>query len=430
MFTMLGVAVVVIVAIISVGFPLLAVGRNVGFPISADEFASAIGRYVAILAYFVLSLQYVWTARFKVFERLISYDRRVAIHRTLGFLGILLLSLHPIIVLGSYALQDTPFTLTLPVGLGFLSYLILLVVAASTFLGRIWGTRYETWKHLHWLTFVVLILAFVHSMMIGSDLYGQFRIAWIVIFALHVALMLGKFIRKARVWIPTYPILNVRRENQNVSTLEMERPNQTYEAGQFGFLSVKIDGRWQSWHPFSLTSTPDADRATMSIKRVGDFSCRIDSVEPGSETKLDLGFGGFSPRFVPDTRYIMIAGGVGITPIYGVLGDLRNWANPPAVTLLYSCHSESDILYRENLEKWFADRADWDLTFIMTSQPDWPGVQGRLTPNLLAELCGNDYAGTFMLCGPLGMIRSLRRFLISEGVPRRRIRRELFVFLP
>jgi ferredoxin-NADP reductase len=168
----------------------------------------------------------------------------------------------------------------------------------------------------------------------------------------------------------------------------------------------------------------------MSIKKIGDFSCRIDSVDPGGEAKLDLGFGGFSPRFVPDTRYVMVAGGVGITPIYGVLRDLHNWEDPPEVSLLYSCHTESDILYREHLEKWFAERENWDLTFIMTSQPDWSGVTGRLTPDRIAELCDNDYSGTFMLCGPLGMIRSLRRFLISEGVPRRRIRRELFVFLP
>lgn len=430
MFTKLGIALLVIVAIVSVGFPLVAVGRNVGFPIPADQFASAIGRYVAILAFFVLSLQYVWTARFKVFERLISYDRRVAIHRTLGFLGILLLSLHPIIVLGSYALQDIPFTLTLPVGLGFLAYLILLVIAASTFLGRIWGTSYETWKHLHWLTFVVLTLAFVHSMLIGSDLYGEFRIAWIVIFGLHVALMLGKLIRKVRVWFPAYRVVDVRKENENVSTLEIESPTRDYEAGQFGFLSVKLDNRWQAWHPFSLTSTPDTDRATMSIKKVGDFSCRIDSIEPGHRAKLDLGFGGFSPRFVPDTRYVMIAGGVGITPIYGVLGDLRTWENPPDVSLLYSCHSEADILYRMDLEKWFAGRDNWDITFILTSQPDWPGVTGRLTPDRLPELCNNDYSGTFMLCGPLGMVRSLRRHLIGEGVPRRKIRRELFVFLP
>jgi predicted ferric reductase len=65
----------------------------------------------------------------------------------------------------------------------------------------------------------------------------------------------------------------------------------------------------------------------------------------------------------------------------------------------------------------------------VTSQPEWRGEKGRLTPDKLEGYCGGDLEGTFFLCGPLAMIWSIRRHLRRSGVPRRRIRQEQFVFL-
>lgn len=47
-------------------------------------------------------------------ERLMSFDHRVSVHRTLGFLGILTVSLHPILILGTYAAEQIPLVVTSP----------------------------------------------------------------------------------------------------------------------------------------------------------------------------------------------------------------------------------------------------------------------------------------------------------------------------
>jgi predicted ferric reductase len=415
------------------GIPAIIMGTNLRFPLEPMMFFYALGKYFGFMAYFIFIFQYLWTAKVRIFERLVSFDRRVTIHRTLGFLGILTVSLHPILILGAYSLQGISLFISLPLGLGFAAFLILLVIAGSTFFGRIWGTRYETWKNFHWLTFSVLTLAFFHSFFLGSDIYGGFRFFWGALWGVHVIMMVLKLLHKKKKWSHYYKILEVRKERQGVTTIIAEKPDKShYLPGQFGFLSIFANNKWQHWHPFSMTSNEKDPSVSMTIKAVGDFTQQIGELQAGNTVKLDIPYGGFSPDVAADVRYVMIAGGIGITPIYGILKDIagRPQSQSVEIILLYSVHHESDILFRKDIERWFSKMPDWKLIFNVTSQPDWKGEKGRLTPQRVKSLLENDLSGTYFLCGPLPLIRSIRKFLISEGVSRKKIRHEQFVFLP
>jgi predicted ferric reductase len=416
--------------LLSFGLPVVMISRTTSFPLTAAQFFYILGRYFGLAAYFVLLFQYFWTAKLKILERLMSFDRRVSFHRTLGFLGILTVSLHPILILGTYAAEGIPLVVTPPLAYGFGSFLILLLIAGSTFFGRIWGVRYEAWKHMHWVTLAVITLAFFHSFRLGRDIFGFFRYFWLALWILHVVMIVMKFIHKAARRSKSYEVKKVLEESRGVHTLIMEGPVAAYLPGQFGFLSARIDGRWQMWHPFSLTSTDDEDFISMTIKSLGDFTNRIGEVRSGDRVKLDIAYGGFSPDLVKDDRYVMIAGGVGITPIYAICKRLRTRENPPEVHLIYSVHHESEILFRKEFDSWFDEIPNWKLFYVVTSQPDWKGITGRLTPGKVEFLLQEKLSGTFFLCGPLGLIRSVRRHLIKKGIPRRRVRKEQFVFLP
>ena len=314
MFSRLAIILLIVFLLVALGLPIYMVGRNLYFPMEAAEYLYALGRLFGLIAFFALTLQYLWTAKMSLFEKLISYDRRVALHRSFGFLGILLLSLHPILILGSYALQGYPFIVTLPLSLGFISFILLLLIAGSTFLGRIWGVKYETWKKFHWITFPVLTLAVFHSLVLGSDLYGFFRYFWIALWAVHLFLLLSKLIHKVKAWIRKYRVLDVRNESSNVNTVIIEKPIKRHLPGQFGFLSLQFDEHWDAWHPFSLTSTESDEYLSMTIKGLGDFSNQISEVKAGDSAKLDTGYGGFSPKLVKDSRYVLIAGGLALRP--------------------------------------------------------------------------------------------------------------------
>jgi ferredoxin-NADP reductase len=98
--------------------------------------------------------------------------------------------------------------------------------------------------------------------------------------------------------------------------------------------------------------------------------------------------------------------------------------------LIYSVHQESDILFRKDLDSWFDRTPNWQLFYVVTSQPDWDGLNLRLTTDKLDTLLGEDLPGTFFLCGPLGLIQSIRKHLFGRSVKKKRVRKEEFVFLP
>jgi predicted ferric reductase len=419
-----------LVLLISIGLPVLIILPGIYYPMAAFDFLYLAGKYFALAAFLIITFQYLWTAKLRLLERIRSYDSRVAVHRTLGFLGVLMVALHPVLILGYYVLNGITLTMTIPMVLGFLSLVILLLVVGVTFLGRIWRMRYEAWKKLHWFTFPVLTLAFYHSLYLGSDIYGRTKVFWFALWGFHLAILVLKTIHKLLTWFRTVRILSVDHEAPSVTTIVTERPKTKYLPGQFTFFSAKLGKKWEAWHPFSITSQNDEDRISMTIRGLGDFSSAVANLKPGDPAKLDVGYGGFSPRIANDQKYVLVAGGIGITPIYAILRDLKDQKPLPEVILIYSNHHESDILFRENLESWFKDRENWQLIFVCTSQPDWPGIKGRLTPERITEICKADLNGTFFLCGPYEMVNSISKYLRSKNVPKRKIKREQFVFLP
>ena len=414
----------------SVAVAAIAVSQSVTAQMDIASYLHVTGNFLGILAYLIFAIQYLWTAKIRVVERLLPYDRRIAIHRTFGFLGITAVTLHPLFVLGAVAVRGVGISVSPPIVLGFISLVLLFLVGASTSLSRIWGVRYEIWKKIHWVTFAVLTLAFVHSLQLGGDIHGLFRGFWIALYGLHVLIILSKFTHKIVNWSRHYRISAVEESGPNVRTLHFDKPRRSHLPGQFAFVSLKTDGRWSQWHPFSITSTDTEDSLTVAIKATGDFTSSVGQVQVGDMAKVDSGYGGFSPVFAPDSRYVMIAGGIGIAPIYGILKDLRRQESPPEVVLLYTVHHESDIIFREELDQWFDELSDWKRIYVVTSQPHWAGERDRLTPDRAIQLCDNSTAGTFFLCGPSQMVRAMRRHLRSLGVPNKRIQRELFEFLP
>ena len=420
----------VVVLAISLGLPVLVVSSGVFFPMSGGDFAYLAGKYFGLSAFLILTFQYLWTAKFRFMERIRSYDGRVAVHRTLGFLGILVLGLHPILILGTYAAWSYPLEVTVPMGLGFVALVFLLLIAGSTFLGRIWRIRYENWKKLHWFTFPVLTMAFFHSLRLGSDLYGPYVVVWFIIWGLHLAMLLGKIIHKIRTWARTLKVVRVEHHGPSTTTLVLEKPRGRVLPGQFSFISLRRNDRWQSWHPFSLTSHPREDNLSVTIKGLGDFTNGVSETKAGDPVKVDQGYGAFSPLVFPDTRYVMIAGGVGITPVYGILKELKDRDSPPEVVLIYCAHHDSDFLFKDEMDGWFDAIPQWKAHYVCSSQPDWEGPKGRLTPELAQQLLEDNYVGTYFLCGPVAMVAAMVEWLRSKGVPKRRIRREQFVFLP
>ncbi len=63
-------------------------------------------------------------------------------------------------------------------------------------------------------------------------------------------------------------------------------------------------------------------------------------------------------------------------------------------------------------------------------EPGWQGEEGHVDENLVRRVCGEQLAGkSFYLCGPPGLVTASLQTLERLGVPKGRIRREIFSFL-
>ena len=78
-------------------------------------------------------------------------------------------------------------------------------------------------------------------------------------------------------------------------------------------------GRWkiryETWHA----------RVEMTIRNLGDFTSRIAGVPPGQRVFLDGPYGAFTANSEPADMLVLIAGGVGITPMMSIVRTFRQW---------------------------------------------------------------------------------------------------------
>jgi predicted ferric reductase len=135
-----------------------------------------------------------------------------------------------------------------------------------------------------------------------------------------------------------YRVTKVRKERGDTWTLVMRpegHPGFRFSPGQFGWLTLwgspfKITG-----HPFSFSSSAAvADgRVEMTIRNLGDFTSAIHKVPVGQRVYLDGPYGTFTIDRNPADMHVLIAGGVGITPMMSMIRTLANRGDKRRVIL-------------------------------------------------------------------------------------------------
>lgn len=127
-----------------------------------------------------------------------------------------------------------------------------------------------------------------------------------------------------------------------------------------------------------------------------------------------------SPR-----KKILVATGTGIAPFRSMLYDYEARGLTQPVSLYWGLRREEDMFWHEELER-FAKKHP-NVSYMLTlSQPadTWTGKRGRVTAYIYNEenLAQNDW----YLCGSKEMIDEVSRELLSRGVPKEQIKKELF----
>jgi len=399
------------------------------------------GRLAGLLLTLGLLLQVVLIGRQRWVEQAFGLDRLIRLHHTLGFALVLLLAAHPVLLTVGHAMradaslagQFVDFcrgwedVLAAVVGLAIIVAVIGFSVAAVR--RRL---RYEVWYGIHLALYIAAALTFGHQLAVGSDFAGRRGLAvyWCVLYALAFgSLVLCRIVRPLRLyWRHRFVVARLVPEAGGVTSVHIAGRDLhalEVEAGQFVIVRFLAKGfRWEA-HPFSISQRPDGTHLRLTIKALGDFTRRIPRLPPGTPVLVDGPHGLFTGRSCSCPKVLMIAGGIGITPIRGVLDDLL--AAGRDVTLVYANRNRNAVVFEQELAATAAAAPErLRVIHVMSDDPTWPGERGRIDRERLTRLVPDLGDREVYLCGPPPMMAALRSLLRAASVADPRVHHEQF----
>lgn len=215
-----------------------------------------------------------------------------------------------------------------------------------------------------------------------------------------------------------------------VFTLEYLGQSMDFRAGQWVDFYVEFDGEMQVGG-YSMTSSPLVrDSVEFAIKQadVNPVSRFLhERAQLGQEVDLDGGQGECFYEAGGAEALVLVAGGIGITPIMSIVRYACEATPHVPVLLLYSATTYEELLYRDELERLAAAHPGLRCEFHVTREAPPPGlVAGRIDAARLAATAALDgFPGaTYFVCGPTAMIDDSVEALRALAIPDARIRFE------
>ncbi len=429
-----------------------------------------------VLMGLLLSTRYNPVARWP-HRRIPLYD----LHNWTGYAALGIVVVHPILLLFSatakFGLLDilVPFwapqqPLWNTIGAAA-AYALMFVVTTSYFRVRI-GIRF--WKKLHFVAYAVTAAFFLHSIMTNPNLDDQpvdftdggkvFVEICTVLVAAAVAWRVAHGMRRARLrtpgslatraapeadvpasdgfmsqpttWSGQLRVARVFQETPTVKTFRLASPNQdripfTFKPGQFLTLVLPIGDR-EVRRTYTISSAPtQTGYVEITVKREpqGTVSQYFhDQVSRGDLLEIRALAGSFTFAGDEANGIVLIAGGVGITPMMSVLRHLTDWAWEHGIWLVFAVATPRDVIYEAELLSLQQRHSNFHLQVIVTNPAGtgWSGETGLVTRERLRSFVPDIAQRRVHLCGPSGMMTAVRAMLSELGVPENAILTEYF----
>jgi len=406
--------------------------QDTASPHGLGAWLTGAGQILGLLAGYGVVILVALMARLPPLERGIGSDRLARWHAMGGRYVVSIVVAHGLLIVWGYAVtahenvvseSATLLTQYPDVLMATVAGFLLLGVGIVSMRAVRRRLRYETWYYLHFYTYLAIALAFSHQFADGASFINSLaaRFWWSVLY-LTVAVLLLWY----RVIVPLrafyrhgFRVLGVRNEVPGVISVYIggERLDElAAEPGQFFRWRFLTRSMWWSSHPYSLSAAPGGDRMRITVKDQGDHSQSLRSLRPGTRVIAEGPYGAFTGTGAASGA-VLIAGGVGITPLRALFATL-----PGPVTLIYRASSWQDVVFKDELDA-IARTREGTVHYLIGSREDLP-----LTGEMLARLVPGLRRRDVYVCGPTGMITAAVGALHAAGVPRRRVHYESFEF--
>lgn len=359
-----------------------------------------------------------------------NLPEKLRLHSQIGKYGILLIFLHPLFILAQYS-EKLPYIFTPILSSEFEEHVTfgrlalggLLVIWVTSFIARS-KIAYRPWKYIHYVAYPVLVAALLHVPEVGhsyKDVAVQF-FWWLFVLTTIVC-----FVLRARHLFGfgkvSYHIVGKKQLSPQVWMYTFKPNEKTLVPmlGQYIYLQRSLVSEE---HPFSvLDFSKKTGEFSVAFKVFGKYTKKLLELKEGDTVLVDGPYGVFTNEIAASAsrKSVFIAGGIGITPF------VRNILSRPKESsmLFYANQSRHTAIFadvlKHHLDTNFVDAYSKDAT--THHKPKF------ITYDVLkAHLKGDIHALKFYICGPKGMMKSVRESLLQLGAKDNNIHIEDFEF--
>ena len=399
------------------------------FSDNPGEVLHALAGLLGFAAGYSILVQFFLMGRNHWLERSFGLDKLSRLHHDNGRRSLYFLVGHPLLMVLSYSLLSgtgffQQFWLLLAneeilkAALGWVLFLSAAIISIYTALQNL---RYEFWYLTHLVSYAAILLVFSHQFNLGSNLSGNqwFYDYWVLLYLfVFSSLVYFRFLNPLFNFVKHgFYVAKVIPENYNVNSIYISGKDVDkfrVLPGQFMIFRFLDAKRWWEAHPFSLSKPNDGKEIRITPKAVGNFTKELRNLKPGIRVIIEGPYGVFTDSESVLPKVLLIAGGIGITPLRSLAEEMRQKGKD--VVLLFSNKTKQDVVFEKELE----NIQTLKTLHILTD------AEGFLDKEKIQRLVPDFSEREVFLCGPGPMMSSIRKILKEMGHPVAKLHFEKF----
>ncbi|RKO91938.1 FAD-binding domain-containing protein [Blyttiomyces helicus] len=290
---------------------------------TTNDAASQFGTFGTLLM--TLALLPVGRNSFLVFVFNLPFERAVKYHRWLAYVAIIFLAAHGACYIDFYG-NATQF----PGGIGSQLWDGVTGVNLSGFISVCSGVALAITSlpfirrhafELFYRTHIPLFISFVAFAAIHEGGAVAILIPALLLYALDLVLRV-RSVRKPS------PMRSFKVLPDGVIRIEFEKTGFTYDAGQYVFINIPAVSRLE-WHPFSISTTPLDPLISIHIRVLGTWTAEVAKLAIATSAEgplpvlyVDGPYGEMTMPLEDHKNFLLISGGIGITPLQSIFNTL------------------------------------------------------------------------------------------------------------
>jgi len=427
-----------LVSLIIVGawtIPFFFESSSILYKFGIEKMFLRTGKVLGVTAAVLVFFQILLVSRLKFLDRIFSLNRIVSFHRMNGIAIAFLALVHPTLIIAAENFTLFPFEKRYwPefLGVGILIFILVIVTTANWRL--MFNIAYDKWLRFHRLVTLAAIALMTTHILFVSETFKSGLPHTLVFVAAGINLMLI-----SRLWFRRlfpdkrrFVVSNVEPAGKDAYSVNVRSHSSRtlgHIPGQFAFITPVSANVPKEEHPFTISSTPtQPDVLQFVIRSLGDWTSKINRLKAGETVLIDGPYGLFSHMASSESDpIIMIAGGIGITPMLSMLRYMADVDDQRQILLIWSNRTKDHIVFPEEFNALEQRLQNFNIIYIITHGNGSENDIGRLDQTTLEKMLkGWSRTSNIFVCGPFEMMKEMTRAVKRIGFSSARVYKEDF----